>query len=181
MSLAISTETTFLLDMVHPEYGPELYAFASAVSDPNGNEADLTTGWSDTALSGTGSNVFESQSSVKNAGSYALHSDANDTPTDGARFWVNVGALGLSDGDGVKIEFDLRHIGTGGQWSAVYSFNPAGNSGIYVSITSTDNTFTSYSFEFTYDSTRQYLIFTEDSVTNNGGVYFDNLSVKKAL
>ena len=72
MSLNISTETTFLLGMTNSaQYGPELHTDANAASDPNGNEADATTGWTQTGLD-VGSNVFESQSSVVNTGTHGI-------------------------------------------------------------------------------------------------------------
>lgn len=153
-------------------YGPELHTSANAASDPNGNEADATTGWNPTSLTGTGANVFESQSSIKNTGSYALHADANDTPTNGARFSQT---FTVEAGESYLLEFYWRHVGTGGAWAleiaSVYEDH----------ITSSDTTFVKKSVTIVAASTSLNIGFEEYGSANSGGLYVDNLSLKKIL
>jgi len=173
MSLEISAETSFALDLTNAiQYGPELHTDANAASDPNGNEADATTGWTPTSLTGTGSNVFESQSSVVNTGTYALYADCNDTPTGGARFSKT---FTVENGSNYKVTFKWRHVGVGANW------NVAINSIGVLAITNTQTIFESFSHEFTATSTSATVQFGESNPSNDGGIYVDNLSFRKIL
>ena len=158
---------------------PDLHTSANAASDPNKNEADATTGWTSVNLSG-GANVFESQGAVKYTGSYSLHSDADDTPTDEARFYIDLEALGVEDMDRCRLSFAVRHIGSGGAWRVNLGAGTTTQS-TYVQkdLTSSDITFDLVEYEWTHDGTYRYFIVGEYSGTNNGGVYFDDFSVKK--
>lgn len=165
-------------------YGAELHTLSNAAADPNGTEANATTGFTSGQLTGTGANVFQSQSSVRNAGTYAFEADANDTPTAHARFYIDLSAspFSLLDGDEVKIEFDIRHVGTGDGWAAVLSSVDYGTSPQIDTVGSGETTFKHVSYEFTYAvSSHRYFIVREQNASNNGGVYFDNLSIKKKL
>ena len=174
MSLEISAETSFALDLTNAQqYGPELLTDANAASDPNGNEADATTGWTPVSLTGTGANVFESQGAVKNTGSYALHADANDTPTANAGF--NKTVSGLDAGETYKFTGVVRHTGTGGKW--VVAFDGA----VATSIPTESTTFFSFEFEKAVAGSSVAILISENSATNDGGVYVDNLSLKKVL
>ena len=46
-------------------------------------------------------------------------------------------------------------------------------------VINTDTSFQSISHEFTYSVTTRYFGCKEDNISENGGVYFDNLSIKK--
>ena len=153
-------------------YGPELIVAANAASDPYGNEADAVAGWVQTGLD-AGANVFESQGVVKNVGSYALHSDADDTPTSGAQF-----RYGLTDMDitsEYKIEFDWRHIGTGARWSLQVGDNINNES-----VENTDTTWAHVNTTFTPTGGIVTVLFRETGA-NDGGIYLDNISIKKIL
>jgi hypothetical protein len=154
--------------------GPELHVAANAASDPNGNEADATTGWVETNLSGTGANVFESQSGVVNVGSYALHSDANDTPSANARFQQTI--AGTVPGKKYRLTFDWRHIGTGGIWElfVIDAF-------VGISVSNADTTWQTVSYDVTSATTVIIVRIAENSATNDGGVYLDNLSLREIL
>lgn len=165
-------------------FGAELHTDANAASDPYGNEADAITGWTGVHLTGTGANVFESQSSVKNVGLYSLHADCNDTPINNALFYKDIGTdWNLIEGRRYKITFDWRHIGTGGNWVALFWEH----SGLYPydyqisSIINSDTTFESVSYTFVYDSYHRYFGFREKGAVNNGGVYVDNLSCVEVI
>lgn len=158
-------------------YGPELHTFANAISDPNGNEADAITGWSEFGLNGTGANVFESQSSVKHTGSYALRTSATDTPTAGARIWW---APTLEDGATYFLYCWLRHIGDyAGAWRMWV--DDGGGLDVVHDIQVGDLTFSKVEYEFTMSGTSCEIRFGESSGANAGGIYLDNLSLRKKL
>lgn len=177
----IGVGISLMLKTAKAAYGPELNTNANAASDPNGNETDATTGFSESGLNGTGANVFESQSVVKNVGSYALEADCNDTPTSSARFYMDLSTLGLSNGDQVKIEFDIRHVGTGIFWDARLGSDGGliANATQLIQVSNTDITFQTVVHEFTYSANTRYFGCRELNGLNNGGVYLDNLSIRK--
>lgn len=156
--------------------GPELHVDANAASDPNGNEADATTGWTMYYLTGTGANVFESQGSVVSVGSYALHGDSTDTPTSQARFQKD---FTVEDAATYEISFAWRHTGTGGgstdRWQATVD-------GVEMdTVEKTDLTFAPVSVQAVASGTTMTIAFTEYSASNAGGVYMDNFSIRKVL
>ena len=161
--------------------GSELHTDANAASDPNGNEADATTGWTQ----GAGAWVFASQGGVKNVGSYAIEGSSNATPTDNARFCKDMATdFSLTAGKTYLLTFDWRHVGTAtnnGQWKV--GFGSGGGSTItheVGAVEKTDTTFASVSYYFTYGiSTYDYLKFVETNADFDGGVYVDNLSCKE--
>jgi hypothetical protein len=164
-------------DQVGSVYGPELHTDANAASDPNGNEADAITGWTPALLSGTGSNVFESQNSVVNTGTYALHADANDTPSNGARFGKE---FTVDDGGTYNVRFNWRHIGSGGDWNLIL-LDDSGSTYPITEIENTDTTWASVNINHVVDGTTLEVRFQEWGGSNDGGIYVDNLSVKKVL
>lgn len=169
------------------DISPELHTSANAASDPNGNEADTITGWSEYGLNGTGANVFESQSDSLTTGTYAFHINANDTPISAASIRYDLDALGFTTGDVVRVSFDVKHVGTGDGWNA--SLSPttlgSGDHGKHMEIiATTDITWNTVVFECIYKtySTNgeiKYLVFREGGDNNNGGIYVDNLLIKK--
>lgn len=182
MSLEISEETTFLLDMVNVPYGPELHTLSNAIADPNGTEADATTGFTQVGLD-VGSNIFASQGGAVNVGSYAFQADSNDTPTPDARFYVDLEAAPFNfvNGERGKIEFDIRHVGSGDIWRFGMGTTNNDNNGESTNISNTEDTFSSKIMIWTHDADHRFLNVSEGSATANGGVYFDNLSVKKQV
>ena len=187
MSLQITEETTFLLDMDNLiTYGAELNTLSNAIADPNGTEANATTGWSESGLNGTGANVFEPQGAVKSAGSYAFHCDSTDTPTSGARIYIDLQAAPFSftNGEGGKVTFDLRHIATGlasSDWGVYLSALDTGVDNLVANVAVTDAAFAPFSYTWTHDANYRYLIVRENNTNQRGGAYFDNLSIKKKL
>lgn len=183
MSLQITEETTFLLDMVNAAFGPELNTLSNAIADPAGTEADATTGWVSFGLDGTGANVFESQSGVVDVGTYAFHTDADDTPTASANISLDLNGapFSLINGDNVRIEYRVRHIGSGGRWDSYLAASTSGVTNIVVIIQPAETAFKDVSIEFIHDAGHRYLTFKESSVGNDGGVYVDNLSVRRIL
>lgn len=161
--------------------GSELNTASDAVSDSGGNEANAITGWSQIGLTGTGANVFESQSIIKSQGSYAFHADANDTPTNTARFYKDIqAAFSLVNGTRYELTFDIRHIGTGGDWIGVLGATNGAVTTLLNTVTNTDTIFESITYRFTHvTGSSRWLIFRESGATNDGGVYIDNVSVKE--
>ena len=174
------TNVTVISDEI---YGPELHTFANAASDPNGNEADAITGWSENGLNGTGANVFESQSGVVNVGTYSFHADCTDTPTISAGIYIDLQAAPFNfvNGEEGKVSLDVRHVGAGGGWRAALGASPAGLDGWFVTIGVSETTFQELEHEWTHDADHRYLLFTEGSSGNDGGLYVDNISVKKKI
>jgi hypothetical protein len=160
------------IEYLEEAYGPELHDDANAASDPEGNEADATTGWTPTSLSGTGSNVFESQGAVKDVGSYSIHANSNDTPTNGAKF---VKTFTVEDGENYICTFRWRHVGAGGGWRSLV------NAVQVDAIASVNTDFESGSITETASGVTMVVQFEEYSETFDGGIYMDNLSFRKIL
>jgi hypothetical protein len=125
-------------------------------------------------------NVFESQSSVVSDGSFALHTDANDTPTNGARIYKDIETdCGLSNDDVVRLSIDSRHIGTGTQWSILLDDANNGSAGEVVRVIEVGSTtFQTTVYYWTHSAAQAYIVVRE-TATNSGGVFVDNLSLKK--
>jgi len=152
-------------------YGPELHTDANAASDPNGNEADATTGW--TPLAGA---TLTSESSVKHTGNYSMLIETNTTPTANGdvdkTFNVDNWATYL-------VSFYWRHEGNSvavtGDWICEVE-------GVEIArVEKTDTTFAPVTHEVTMGDTFLTIRFREMNSANDGGVYFDNLSVRKKL
>jgi len=161
--------------------GSELHTDANAASDPNSNEADATTGWTSFSLDGTGANVFASQSGTVNVGTYAIEANANDTPTSNARIVLDIGtAYSLVSGTLYTLTFDWRHVGTGDEWSAIFNDTNNKNTPTVTigDVISSEVTFISESYSFTYTTDYKFLVIYESAAPADGGVYVDNLSLK---
>ncbi|MDP8268280.1 MAG: hypothetical protein P9L97_06075 [Candidatus Tenebribacter davisii] len=153
--------------------GVELLTDANATSDPNGNEANATTGFTN-----AGVNLFESQSSVVNTGTYALQINSNGSPSADARVYKDISSL-CTNGVRYRLTFPWRHVGTGGSWNCKMSSTTTGLTNSVGSIANTATAFTEITYDFIYDATFKYLIFRERNADNDGGIYLDNLSLKQ--
>ena len=165
-----------------PEYGPELFTAANAAADPGGAEADGIAGFAQVGLNGTGANVYQSQSSVVSVGTYALEANANDTPSSGARISIDLEAAPYNfvNGEEGKIELDIRHVGIGGDWRCGLgaATNP---STINEDVLVTDLVYDTKIFTWVHSANHRFLITRENSGTDDGGIYEDNLSIKKKI
>jgi len=150
---------------------------STAVYDPRNSEADSTAGWSS-----VGVDVFESQSVAVSAGSYAFHTNANTNPTDLARVFDNIETgCSLVTGRTYEVSFDARHVGTGGDWKIGLG-NGFPMSEDIVTLLSSDTSYAHYSLVFTFAAaTSRYIYVREFSATNDGGIYFDNFSIREYL
>jgi hypothetical protein len=167
-------------------YGAELYTLSNAIADPNGTEADAITGWSESGLNGTGANVFESQAAVKAVGGFAFHVDCTDTPTATARIYIDLEAAPFSfvNGEEGRITFNVRNTGTGGglsPWTANLAVADTADTNNIVSVPETQLTFIPVTYTWTHDANHRYLNFREQNGSNAGGLYIDNMSIKKKL
>ena len=140
-----------------------------------GGETNATAGWisnNNAVLSSIGSPV--------SVGNYALQVEGNTTPTGGSNIYKDIQTdWGLSNGDVVRLEFDARHIGSGGEWQIALSANTFAIMNIVKVLINTDTTFATTVYYWTHDSNYRYILTREANVSNNGGVIKDNLSGKK--
>lgn len=157
-------------------YGSELNNVANAASIIN--EANAVLG-----ITAIGLNLLQSQGVVVNDGSYAIEANANGSPTASARCFIDLAAVPFSfvNGEDGKITFQVRHIGTGGAWSCGLGEYNTGTETGTKSIAPADITFSEVEIIFTYGQHTHYLVFRELNGTNDGGVYWDKLSVKKKI
>ena len=148
---------------------PVDYTAESIVAQLLGGETNATTGFTQVGLD-AGANVFESQSTVTNTGAFALHADANDTPTTNAGF---SSGITVDNGAVYRISWDWRHVGSGGLWTTQFEVD------FPFQVDNTDTTFTSHVHYLTMANTTLNSLFKEFAGSNNGGIYMDNFSVKK--
>jgi len=148
---------------------PVTYAAEGIVAQLITGETNATTGWIPTGLTGTGANVFESQQTVVNTGVFALHIDANDTPTGSCRI---DGSITVENAAVYRIMAEWRHIGSGGTWAFQIEGVNAGE------LDNTDIAFEDLTYYYTAADTTLNIRIRETS-TNDGGVYLDNIKVQK--
>ena len=148
-------------------FGPELHMDSNAASDPNGNESDATTGWSETGL------TIESTSDQSYSGTYSLRADDNTSPTANCNIYQTY----TTETDSIYcLTFNWRHVETGLVWghrpnnlyeNLVIDYTIAGSNWLNVAFWR-KATGTSYINKF-----------QEQNTSNNGGIYVDNVSMKK--
>ena len=181
--MGIRTNTHTYMGSVAGRKGAELHIQANAASDPNGNETDATTGWTGFGLTGTGANVFESQGGTKNVGSYALHTDADDTPTNAARVVKDIQTdFPLVAGKIYLMSVDAAHIGgAGGPWIITFASDVGltTNKTTIATLENTDTTFATFTLQFTHTANHRYFGFVETD--DDGGVYVDNISCREVF
>lgn len=157
----------------------ELHTDSNAISVDN--EANTTAGWTQSGLGAP--NEFVSISVAPYNGTYCFRAQSNSNPTDGARFYKDIGTdLGLTDGDMIEIEYAVRHIGAGGEWSIrLGADNNAydSNAITLVVVANTDTTYTVHKHYIKYSSYVSFIVGREHGSTQDGGIHFDYFSVKK--
>ncbi len=145
--------------------GAELHTSANAASDPNGNEANATTGWA-----AANNAVLTSVGSPVSVGSFAMSIESNTTPTSQANAREDFTVDNVSV---YRISFDVRHNGVGNNWAFfVEGVNKK-------TIALADVTYEEFVYYLTTSDTNLTTTFQETSGANDGGVYFDNFSLKK--
>lgn len=156
-------------------YGPELFTFANAAADPNGTEANATTG----LTVGSGA-IATSVGSPVSVGNYAINIESNTSPTVNARgfFDMEAAPFNIKNGDEVKLILSSRHIGVGGNWSINLAATAFGINNPIKTVFTANQTYDEEEVVYTHDANRRYLNFREQSGSNDGGLLFDNCSVK---
>lgn len=152
------------------EYGAELHVAANAAV-PSASDTDATTGWT-----GTGLAVWDSIDTSPQLGTYHFTAVSNSVID---RFYINLSTL--STGTIYRLSAYARHNGTGGDWiMGLSDFNTgvSGNPG-YVILTNSDTTYAQFDRYFTAGLAGLYFIANENSATDDGGIYFDNFSLKE--
>jgi hypothetical protein len=159
-------QTNILASSAYP--GAELHTDANAASDPNGNEANATTGW--TAAGST----FTSDGTIFDVGSYSLKYISTGN---GGRIYKDIGTdFALEIGKQYQLSFVSRHVGSGGNNSLGFGASDSILSTTLKLLTNTDTTFGGTSIVFTHSANTQYFLSRETSATNDGGIYLDNFS-----
>lgn len=158
-------------------YGPELHTLSNAAADPNGTEADATTGFSQVNLA-----TFESQSGIVNTGTYAIHGENDGTGP--GRFYIDLQAAPFScSNDNVyRTTFDARIANLTGEFGIGLGPNTNDTTNLIKTFTSAETSFVEYSLEWTHDANHRYFVVKKAlGATDNGDIYFDNWSVKERL
>lgn len=152
-----------------PAYSPtELYTTATAVSDPNANEADATTGWTNNNMA-----TMESTSDgTPYAGTYHMHIVANN-----AYDFCNVPLPG-DNGKHYRLTLYAKHGGEGGSFRLQmgYQGNMRCFHTVAAAITSADTTYVPYIFWYHKTVDCDYMQIGDVS-SGDGSLYIDNMSV----
>jgi len=156
-----------------PEEGEDLDSFiipvnyvAEGISDQKiTGEYNATTGW--TAANNA---VLSVEETNVNEGLFAIEIESNTTPTADADADIDIT---VENGEVYRLEVDHRHVGSGDDWILKVEGTTADT---------LDNTETSYItkvYYFTAGDTTCTIRYKENNVSNNGGIYTDNISFKK--
>lgn len=154
----------------------ELHTWANAASVTN--EANSPTGIN---LSGVTAAVV---TSPVDHGTWALSAESNTSPTAAARLYLDLNAspISLVVGNVYTLSFAVRHIGSGDQWNChLGSTNSLDSNYITIeTLVNTDTTFATHTVTFKHSANTRYFGCREWSAFNDGGVYFDTLSIKRS-
>lgn len=144
---------------------PELFTSANAASDPNGNEANATTGWS----SSTSSIDITVEPTDVNVGSYAILGTANQATTF-ARLGIS---FPVTNGDSYEIKWDGKE-GAGAD-ARLYLFTNV--SGTAQSMTTSWASYTKTVTATTTGTATIQWVLVSSAIGHL--IYLDNLSIKK--
>ena len=134
---------------------------------------DSTAGWSAIAT-----DVFESQSIVVDDGNFAFHVNSNTTSSPGARIFKDITSL-VNEGDTYEIEFRWRHVGVGAGWRAAIGQTSFGSFLVVIDdVGPADTTFVTASAQWTQPAGDAFILMRENSGSDDGGVYVDNMVLK---
>jgi len=148
--------------------GPELHVSANAASDPNGNEADATTGWTDEGASAIIASIADPF-----VGTYALEVTAGDTSSERMEL-----SLTVENGASYRVSFNAKRGAQGNQqkvlsWAGVVS-SP--------SDTIDSTSYAPFSYDVTTNATTIIIrIYACDNGSIGDSVIADNVSVRKIL
>ena len=154
----------------------ELNTQADATADNGGTEANSVGNWTNRASL----DVMQSQGVTVAAGSWALEFNANAVPAANCRATIDLNLFNLEKDKEYRIKYRRRHIGSGGSWTIGMGDVPAShitNIDIETVLVS-QIAFTITTYEFVYDGVNDVFICKEDNGPGDGGIYFDDFSVK---
>jgi len=150
-----------------PTYGTELQTDSNA-AEPDASDTNATTGLTNSSLL-----TFESTTTAPSLGTYHINA-VSDALND--RFYDIL--TGLTNGTLYALSFDVRHVGSGNAWSCRLADITTSSNKIEIASMTSANT--------TYAEQVVYWVKTDDldhmqcvAVTDTGGVYFDNYSIKE--
>lgn len=154
--------------------GEELYTTSNAIS--LSGEADATLG---IAAINSLNSLSSVSSNTPGDGSYHILADATTNPIANNGFNVDLSST-LTNGQKYFVRFKAKHTGSGDTWKCGYNSSATGAALTgTVSIPNSQTTYVEYGWDITYSSSYRYLVCTEVGANNNGGVYFDSLSIKR--
>jgi hypothetical protein len=108
--------------------------------------------------------------------------ESNTTPTDiasGEILITDLSTVNPSDGDKVFIKGKVKHVGVGGNW-LIRASDLSANQDDIVSVATTEIDYKNFAHSFIYDSSAgglDYVVFREDSGTNDGGIVIKDLEL----
>lgn len=152
-------------------YGAEENTSTNA-TEADASDADATTDWSN-----SGCSTFETITTAPHTGTYHLTCVA-DSNND--RCYTSMNNWSLSDGSIYKLSIYVRHNGTGGDWATSLNATSSTVDTEPVVFTIGDTSYEEIVRYFIKGTGSDYLVFKENSGTNDGGVYIDTLSCKEA-
>ncbi len=173
MGAALISTNGDAVPMVNGARFPEIHiGDAIAVA----SETDSIGSWVNSGSVAT----FESQSAVTNGSPFAFHFADNVTPVSANRGSLALEAIyGLVTGIPYILSVDLRHDGTGDIWQGNLGSSNGGTENLIVSLSNSDTTFQRYTINFVHGATTKFINFRERGAANTGGLYIDNLSLKR--
>jgi len=158
---------------VLPEQGEDLdsfiipvdYAAEAIDAQKITGESNLTTGW--TAANNA---VITTEETNVNEGFAALEIESNTTPTASADADTDIT---VENGEVYRLSIDHRHIGSGDDWILEVEGATADT------LDNTETTYATKVYYFTAGDTTCTIRYKENNASNDGGIYTDNISLKK--
>ncbi|KKM14316.1 hypothetical protein LCGC14_1707390, partial [marine sediment metagenome] len=142
---------------------PVDYVTEGIVAQVFGGETNDTTGFV------AANNAVLSSVETSNEGEFAIQIESNTTPTADADCDIDITVANTTVH---RLSVDWRHIGTGLDWLLQVE-------GVTVATRAVgDTTYAEKIYYYTTADTTTTIRFMENNVSNNGGVIFDNLSLK---
>lgn len=158
---------------VIPEEGEDLdsfiipvdYVAEGIVAQKITGESNLTTGW--TAANNA---VLTTEETNVSEGFAALEIESNTTPTANADADTDIT---VENGEVYRLSVDHRHIGVGDDWILEVEGATADT------LDNTETTYATKVYYFTAGDTTCTIRYKENNASNDGGIYADNISLKK--
>jgi hypothetical protein len=152
-----------------PAYDAETLTGANATDDAGGNEADATTGWTN-----SGCVTFDSIDTSPQSGTYHITAVADSSSDEFKR------TISGTAGNLYKVSMYLRHNGTAsanGEWRCYLSQGASNEMHISPILTKANTTYAKYEKIFYLGARQDTIQCGERNAANDGGIYLDNVSV----